>query len=561
MSSESKHSKQNCMVEWSFSSKKEYADPFNEVEVSAVFIEPGGEEKVVPAFWAGRNVWRVRYASYKVGKHYLRTVCSDTSNPDLHSQERSLEVIPYTGENPLFQHGPLKVSQDRRYLEHVGGKPFFWLGDTWWMGLVKRLKWTEGFKFLTADRVKKGFTVIQIVAGLYPDMAPFDPRGANEAGFPWEEDYSRINPTYFDMADRRIDWLVKNGLVPCIVGSWGYFIEFAGEETMKKHWRNLVARYGAYPVVWCVAGEALMAYHSSPVLDDEEKLEEYEAKARASWTRVTRYLRLTDPYRHPITIHPTAPDASRQSGPRPWSYNMVDDPSVIDVDMLQAGHGGLFNLPYLIDEVVSSTTRSRRMPRLVGEACYEGIAGWNWENVQRLMFWTSILNGAAGHTYGAIGTWEAITQTEPYGSITEGQSYGDTPWEEAYQFPGSRQVGLGKRLLERYPWWKFEPHRSIDHLEWVEPWIPLWTKPFADYIKPYAAGVPEEVYIIYIPPWHVLSKVKKIEQGITYRAFWFDPRNGREYNIGTVVPDEKGDWQPPKPPIYQDWVLVMEAKL
>ena len=54
--------------------------------------------------------------------------------------------------------------------------PFFWLGDTWWMGLTKRLLWPEGFKLLTADRVKKGFTVIQIVAGLYPDMVPFDSR-------------------------------------------------------------------------------------------------------------------------------------------------------------------------------------------------------------------------------------------------------------------------------------------------------------------------------------------------------------------------------------------------
>jgi len=101
---------------------------------------------------------------------------------------------------------------------------------------------------LTADRISKGFTVIQIVAGLYPDMPPFDPRGANEAGFPWEKGYTRINPSYFDMADLRIRWLVNSGLVPCIVGCWGYFLNFAGIEVMKRHWRYLVARYGAYPV-------------------------------------------------------------------------------------------------------------------------------------------------------------------------------------------------------------------------------------------------------------------------------------------------------------------------
>ncbi len=63
---------------------------------------------------------------------------------------------------------------------------FCWLADTWWMGLCDRLAWPEDFQRLTADRREKGFNVIQIVAGLYPDMPAFDQRGRNEAGFPWE---------------------------------------------------------------------------------------------------------------------------------------------------------------------------------------------------------------------------------------------------------------------------------------------------------------------------------------------------------------------------------------
>ena len=42
----------------------------------------------------------------------------------------------------------------------------------------------RNFKQLAADRKAKGFNVIQIVAGLYPDMLPFDPRGANEGAIP-----------------------------------------------------------------------------------------------------------------------------------------------------------------------------------------------------------------------------------------------------------------------------------------------------------------------------------------------------------------------------------------
>src|SRR5690606_7238149 len=96
-------------------------------------------------------------------------------------------VEPYNGPNPLFAHGRLRVARDRRHFEHDDGTPFFWVGDTWWMGLTSRLDWPAGFRELTADRVEKGFNVVQIVAGPYPDMDAWDPRGQNAAGFPFTE--------------------------------------------------------------------------------------------------------------------------------------------------------------------------------------------------------------------------------------------------------------------------------------------------------------------------------------------------------------------------------------
>src|SRR5438128_1446857 len=84
--------------------------------------------------------------------------------------------------------------------------------------------YADEFKKLTADRKEKGFNVIQIVAGLYPDMPPFDPRGANEAGYPWQTNYSSVRPEYFNAADERFRHLVDQGFTPCIVGAWGYFI-------------------------------------------------------------------------------------------------------------------------------------------------------------------------------------------------------------------------------------------------------------------------------------------------------------------------------------------------
>ncbi len=524
---------QNQPTEWAFVSGRSYADPFSDVELDVVFTDPDGEELRAPAFWAGENVWRVRYASPKVGWHRYRTVCSDANNPDLHGQEGELEMQPYEGDNPLFKHGPLRVSADRRYLEHIDGTPFFWLGDTWWMGLCKRLAWPGEFQWLAADRVSKGFSVVQIVAGLYPDMAAFDPRGDNEAGWPWERDFTRINPAYFDMADLRIDYLVRAGLMPCVLGCWGYYLRWLGVEKMKQHWRYIVARWGAYPVVWCLAGEGSMPYYLS------ETREEDIAFQKQGWSEVGRYVREIDPYHRLVTIHPST--SARVT---------VDDESVLDFDMLQTGHGDRSSLPNTVKLVTEAYAREPRMPVVNGEVCYEGIGGASWQEVQRLMFWACMLSGAKGFTYGANGIWQVNRRSEPYGPSPHGMSWGHTPWDEAARLPGSRQLGLCKRLLERYDWPRFEPH-----LEWAEPhWTP------DNYLRPYAGGIPGQVRILYWPLMWGAPKVKALEPDARYRAFLFNPVNGDEHDLGRVEPDPNGDWSIPlrRLPIYQDWVLALE---
>src|SRR5580658_5110344 len=293
------HTQANVMVELTLSAARNYTDPFNQVNLDVVFIDPTGHEFRVPAFWDGGGTWKARYASPLTGTHYFRTECSPQEDSGLNGLAGTVEITPYTGENPLYRHGPLRVAADHRHLEHFDGQPFFWLGDTWWMGLGHRLHWPEEFQQLTADRKAKGFNVIQMVAGLYPDMFPFDPRGANEAGYPWETNYTRIRPVYFDAVDRRLEFLVDHGLTPCVVGAWGYFMPWMGVEKMKAHWRYLIARYGAWPVVWCAAGEANLPWYLAKgfPFDDRNQV--------ADWTEVMRFVRATDPFHRLITVHPT----------------------------------------------------------------------------------------------------------------------------------------------------------------------------------------------------------------------------------------------------------------
>jgi hypothetical protein len=107
------------------------------------------------------------------------------------------------------------------------------------------------------------------------------------------------------------------------------------------------------------------------------------------------------------------------------------------------------------------------MPVIDGEAAYEMLGDNLPTEWTRRMFWVCMMNGAAGHTYGANGIWQANRKGQPHGPSPPAGSpptgYGVIAWDDAMNLPGSRQVGLGKKLLEQYAWQEFQPHP-----EWAE---------------------------------------------------------------------------------------------
>ena len=509
--------------EATFTSAKTYEKPFVDVEVDVVFKQ-GEHQWKVPAFWSGGDNWTVRFAPPVPGNFTYRVQCSDPENAGLNGHEQSLRVTGSTGENPFLKHGFVRASANGRHFEHADGTPFFWLGDTWWKCLCKRMTW-EGFKELTADRKAKGFNVVQIVCGPYPDEGFLEPRLANEGGLPYESTaFEKVNPEYFNFVDRRLKHLVDAGIAPAIVGAWGRgdcnSMKAIGVAGLKRHWRYLVARYGAYPVFWILAGE----------IPDATKWGE------GPWAELAAYVRSIDPYHHPLTCHT---GHGRRGAP--------GDSHVIDFDMVGGNHDErLAVAPQTVAIVSSAASKTPPMPVLVGETCYEGHMQQGFGDVQRRMFWGSILSGAAGHTYGAAGVWHASVEGDPgCASAAFGgrKVYDWTTWKEGMNYPGATQLGIGKKLLEQYPWWRFEPHPE---------WAPGC----------FAAGVPGEVAFVYLPrrgiyDWSGLT-VTGLPAGVPLSAFFFDPATGRRFAQDTVTTD--GSWKTPDVPSPQDWILVVQAQ-
>lgn len=504
------------VFETTFETKKQYTNPFSDVEVDVVFSR-GETTWRVPAFWAGGSTWKVRFSPPAPGEYTYRVESNDPANDELTPPVGRFTVGSATDGNPLLTRGFIRIADDQRHFEHADGTPFLWLGDTWWKCLCKRMSLAD-FEALAEDRVAKGFSVVQLVCGPYPDEPMLEARWETEGGMPYHNlDLSAVNPAAFEEIDRRIGALVRVGLVPAIVGGWGRpqqggqsTLQQVGLAGFKRHWRHVVARYGAYPVVWIVGGEAKDAY--------------------GPWGELAAYVKAIDPYDHPLCYH--APGDPRTE---------IADNSPFDFDMSAIGHDGFATAAASLALLRQCLAREPRRPALCGEACYERHMQTNFEDVQRYLFWSFMLSGAAGHTYGAAGIWHAGIDGDPGIDPV----YDNTTWREGMASPGATQIGIGKKLLEAYPWSRFTPRA-----DWCEP-------------DCFAAGVPGEVRFVYKPKRRIYDwagpVVKGLEPDVAYRGFYFDPVRGTRFELGDVAARD-GDYAAPRLPSPQDWVLVLERR-
>lgn len=530
--------RRNETIELTFEAEVQVANPMREIEFNVAFREAGGTEVVLPGFWDGGSTWKARFA-WPRDSEWQWTASSSPEDAGLHGRTGAFSVQGTDDSTGLSIRGPICIADDGRHFAHASGTPFNWLGDTWWMGLSRRLP-LEGLEFLIEDRVAKGFTVIQIIAGLYPDMHWYDERGMGDGGYPWDQDFNSINPAYFREMDRRIGMLVNAGLSPCIVGFWGYFMDFAGPDVLRHHWRNLVARYASLPVTWCVAGEGLMPFYVDA--HRIEDMDEWRRTRSAAWSAMATWIRSQDGFQRPVTIHPT--DFGRQQ---------VDDPSTINFEMLQTGHQGFPALSNTINMLESSLAKQPEMPIIISEVNYEGILESSGPDIQRFLYWSSALSGSAGFTYGANGLWQVNSDEMPYGASPHGMAWGGPSWRDASQLGGSGQIGLAKQFLDTLDWPSLtpSPHLVSDHAS------------EEDRILPYAAVASDGTRIVFIPAPAIFLlrrgglQLLELEPGSRREGFYLNPKSGEELEAVDIVAEPDGTSFMPTPPIIQDWVFVL----
>ena len=280
-------------------------------------------------------------------------------------------------DHPEAPVGPL-LRASGRHLVDQSGDPFLWLADTWWFALCDRVSEGE-LAELAGRRIDQGYNVVQIVAGLLPEVDAYEDLGELDGVWPWTPDFTDVEPRWWAAAERRLDLIIEAGLTPAVVGAWSYYLLDMGAERMLRHWREVIARWSAYPIVWCVAGEAgLPHYHQL----DEPGLDAVVGDLSTGWRAITAEVSRMDGYQNLRTVHPCPAFAHFSS------TDAIGDADDLDLVWLQTGHADRSSIPDSLAALDRELAAPHGLPVINSEVCYEGIAAGSSATLQRFLFFS-----------------------------------------------------------------------------------------------------------------------------------------------------------------------------
>jgi len=439
-----------------------------------------------------------------------------------------------------FRHGKLKVSENKRFLVHEDGTPFFYLGDTAWE-LFHRLNREEADKYLQ-NRADKGFTVIQAVA-----LAEVDGhRDPNPYGHLPLIDLDPVRPAvkdgpnndYWDHVDYIVNKANSLGLYIGFLPTWGrYWHDNVKDgkplftvQNAEVYGQWLGQRYkDASNIIWILGGDR--------TIENDQHKEIIRAMARG--------LRKGDGGSHLQTFHPRGGSGSS---------NDFHNDQWLDFNMRQNGHNAKFTEGYQNTRADYDLTPVK--PVLDGEPIYEDhpvsfdskkLGHSISSDVRRPLYW-DLFSGACGHTYGHHSVWQMWQPGR--GPINNPLM----PWFEAIDQPGAGQMQYGRRLMESRPFLSRVPDDSIIVTDRVPTSVPG-----AGRYRFVGTRDSEGSYaMVYAPIGRAFKVRMDAIKGSKVKAWWYDPRNGQATAIGEFANTGEREFLPPDKGEMIDWVLVLD---
>lgn len=488
-----------------------------------------GSEISVFGFWDGGKTWKIRFAPPREGTWTYRTSSSDRGLNNKRGKIVARDWLSAEKEVNETRRGFVQVMQEGdipgRYFQYADGTPFLWVGDTWWNWTKRGIHFST-WKKLVDDRAAKGFTVGQL-------FVPAN--GWGRIASLLDSTYSVPDIKHLQRVDSMIQYANSKGITVWVHGWWARkdLDKTAGPEKMKRWWRYLVHRLGAYNVIWVIGGEYNM--------------NNYGGLGLAFWKDLGQLIKEEDPYRRITGAHNTPPNWNGGKDAPQWSTaEILHNEPWLDYNQTQVGHGRMAN-EMIPDVIADSYKTAPAKPVVVTEPWYEFVEGNPTGMDIRFGAWSAMLSGAAGHTYGGGHVWLAYVPESAQGG-------GTWPLEKSFErntldYEGAVSMGHFSRFFRAVEYWKMEPHTEL----------------VKEYPDPYCLALPGHEYIIYLR-WGGTVKVDLTAAGPEHDFMfrWFDPSTGTYRNGGSVKGGEVRFFSAPGGypgnVNYHDYVLHIKRK-
>jgi hypothetical protein len=569
-------------VELRLTAARDYDNAYAEVTVW-VDLEGPGFSKRAFGFWDGGRDFIVRVLAMAPGT-WRWSSGSAPADEGLSGQSGSFEATAWTvaelEENPN-RRGMIVASADARGLEYADGTPFFLIGDTWWS--------VPSFRFPLAERDDprplgpgatlndyahfrraQGYNCVGLIAaqpawandgeapiiqtddGTYVRAAWKQPGTNsakdmhNEGGRPFKfpgrvpgfedvfPDPDRINPAYFQVLDRKIDYLNGLGFVPFIEASR----RDAGQAWKRFYdWPDSYARYVQYVFARYQANITILSPIHYDYYAQTISAAEYNEPIGLMLARYGK-----PPFGTLMSANPN-PSTLVNFGPGSW------------VDLHQSGNVREHYTYWYLTEIFET----ERKPAINGEPYYAGLHQLGTPYPLRVppdseadryyvrsgLYGSFLSGGLAGFIYGAEGIWNAEVEPEAL-----------YPMWDSFKWRSGAEV----QHLRAFAEVKGQRYRALEPK--AELMMPNKTGPDFGYTGwAYCARTPErDLFLLYFEHDAPLeAKLRGVSVGATYRPRFFDPREGTWLEPGepvTVPPSSVLTL--PERPDARDWGMMLE---
>ena len=519
------------VIELTLTSPVKFANPFQDARLSAILVAPSGRQILSPGFWNDEDDWRVRFSPDEEGEWRYDLLLDYTDGERIAEQSGMFVCTPHLEATVFDRHGPVRLAEHKRHLVHADGTPFFWLGDTAWNGplLSTREEWA---KYLTV-RTRQHFSVVQWVATHWRASPAGDRAG--RAAFRGRDRIS-INPVFFQRLDGFVQATTAAGLLNAPVMLWaigaGENAEIdpgfgLPEDQAVLLARYMVARWGAYPVAWILAGDG-----------------KYFGDYAARWRRIGRAVFADD--------HTAAPVAMHCSGQQ-WPADEFRGELWLDILGYQSGHG---DSDETLQWIVSGPPANEwdKTPRLFQinlEPAYENHVAYHSRqphsphSVRQAIYWSLLNAPTAGVTYGGHGVWGWDDGTRaPTAHPNTGVPL---PWPQALTMPAAEQMAHLAAFFTGIPWHTLRPNLDL-----------LVEQPGSHDVHKFvlvSAAEDGSLLALYTPVGGALTlNTAMLRPGLA--ATWCSPRTGQRI---PAQAEQAGDLRRFVTPDAEDWLLVLAA--